>query len=435
MCSRFSWLRAAAAAGLGTLLVLPVACSRVGKGAPVGGSEIPPSKVNLHRNVVLTKAVQQPLVYTVETVGLIEAEGQTELAAGVAGNVDEVNFREGDIVDPSDPEPLVRISVPLYKAAAEAAQFEVRRAETRAEEASKNLALAKRNWGSLSEAEKLQRESADAVAKSELSAAKAALDRALYNQRRSQLMAPYRGRINKRMVTKGSYVEDKSVIATMADLSRLRLTTFIPESATATVRELMDRRERCLRASQVLAGFDSMPGTVWWQIKPGDLPADFDPEFTALPLPKRTFRARVFYLSTVGDSSTHQFECKGEILQAPDSAVLLPGFTARVRVPLETKADAVLVPEEALRSTERGWLVFVPEKRAGKDGQTEWLAKAVAVDPGYHAKGMVEIRKGLNGGEFIIHRGADALEEMGGTPIRVPDEQLELLEKTVSSHQ
>src|SRR5262249_6850845 len=152
-----------------------------------------------------------------------------------------------------DPEPLVRISVPLYKAAAEAAHFEVRRAETRAEEASKNLALAKRNWGSLSEAEKLQRESADAVAKSELSAAKAALDRALYNQRRSQLMAPYRGRINKRMVTKGSYVEDKSVIATMADLSRLRLTTFIPESATATVRELMDRRERCLRASQVLA--------------------------------------------------------------------------------------------------------------------------------------------------------------------------------------
>jgi multidrug efflux system membrane fusion protein len=427
MCSIRRCFRIAVA-GLAALLVIPAGCSRVGKGAPTGGGEVPPSKVNLRRNVVLTKAVQQPLVYTVETVGLIEAEGQTELAAGVAGNVDEVNFREGDIVDPSDLEPLVRISVPLYKAAAEAAQFEVRRAESRAEEARKNLALAKKNWDSLSETEKLQRESADAVARAELSSAKAALDRALYNQKRSQLMAPYRGRINKRMVTKGSYVEDKTVIATMADLSRLRLTTFIPESATATVRELMDRRDRAMAAAQVLAGSDGWPGMAWWYLKACDLPADFDPEFTALPLPKKTFRAKMFYLSTVGDPSTHQFECKAEIMQAPDTAVLLPGFTSRVRVPLETRADAVLVPEEALRSTERGWLVFIPEKRLGKDGQTEWLARAVTVDPGYHAKGMVEIRKGLSGHEFIVHRGADALEEMGGTPIHVPDEQLELLE-------
>lgn len=418
-----------AIACVGSFVLLLASCTRAGKQAPGGGSEVPPSKVNLRRNVELAKVVQRNLVYTVETVGLIDAEGQTDLAAGVPGLVDEVNFREGDIVQPGRGEPLVRISQPLYEAAHKIAQFELQRADGKLAEAKKHFELARKNWDSLSETEKLQREFAVTLADAEVSAAKATLDRAAYNLRRSQVQPPYRGRINKRLVTKGSYVDEKTVVATMADLSHLRLTTYVPESATSTVRDLLDRRDRAFEISRVLSGMDGVGGLVWQHLKASDLPSAFDPEFVAVSLPKHKFRARVFYLSTIGDPTTHQFECKAEIVLTDGSPTLLPGFTARVRIPLETKPNAILVPEEALRSTERGWLVFVPEKRVGKDGKAEWLARRVTVDPGFRSEGMVEIRAGLSGNEWIVRRGADALDEDGGTPLRIPDAQLELLDK------
>src|SRR5262245_12046019 len=52
----------------------------------------PPSQTNLKRNVVLAQADKQSLDYYVETVGALEAEAETNLAAGVAGIVDEVRF-------------------------------------------------------------------------------------------------------------------------------------------------------------------------------------------------------------------------------------------------------------------------------------------------------------------------------------------------------
>src|SRR5882672_171402 len=84
---------------VGALLLLPLiatGCSRHGKAAPVGGSDVPPSKVNLKRNVEMGRAEQRAIVYYVDTVGYVEAEGQTDIAAGVKGIVDEVLFREGD---------------------------------------------------------------------------------------------------------------------------------------------------------------------------------------------------------------------------------------------------------------------------------------------------------------------------------------------------
>src|SRR5262249_51146761 len=85
---------------LGLLMVAAAGCTKQGKAAPVGGSDIPPSKVNLKRNVELTAAQKRSIDYSVETVGVLEAEAQTEIAAGVAGVVDEVLFREGDTVTP-----------------------------------------------------------------------------------------------------------------------------------------------------------------------------------------------------------------------------------------------------------------------------------------------------------------------------------------------
>src|SRR4051794_34388693 len=105
------------------LVAAGAGCGRQGKGAPQGGDGRPPSKVNLKRTVELGRAEQQALVSFVEVVGVLEAEGQTDLAAGVSGLVDEVSFREGDDVNPGTV--LVKVDQRRYVAAAKVAEAEV----------------------------------------------------------------------------------------------------------------------------------------------------------------------------------------------------------------------------------------------------------------------------------------------------------------------
>src|SRR5437763_11981540 len=81
------------------LLALAAGCAKSAKPAPQGGSDVPASKVNLARGVELCQAERRTIISRVDTVGVLEAEGQTDIAAGVSGLVDEVSFREGDLVD------------------------------------------------------------------------------------------------------------------------------------------------------------------------------------------------------------------------------------------------------------------------------------------------------------------------------------------------
>src|SRR5262249_47037309 len=74
-------------------------CSKHGVGSPQGGAVVTPAKAKLKRNVELTQARQEKLASYVETVGILDAENQTDIAAGVPGVVEEVLFREGDWVD------------------------------------------------------------------------------------------------------------------------------------------------------------------------------------------------------------------------------------------------------------------------------------------------------------------------------------------------
>jgi multidrug efflux system membrane fusion protein len=397
------------------LLALAAAgCARHATPAPSGGSDVPPSKVNLKRNVELCKAEQRSLTYTVETVGVLEPEGQTEIAAGVTGIVDEVFFREGDDVSPADPKPLITVDQTKYLANLKMAEAAELRAKANLEMAQDMSNRAQQARQGVSDQERKQTSMTRQMMEAELLSSKASLDMARHNLKRSQVRAPYKGRINARKVTPGTYLEEKTVIATMADLSRLRLVGYVPETAAPTVRAMLAKRES--QEKQVAAAVS--PGTAAVLAEtygPGD------PEFTVLAFPNKPFRARIFYMCSVADPSTHMFECKAEIDTRHLDVELRPGYTARIKFPLATNPDAVLIPEEAIRPTERGWVAFEPVSRPTKDGPPEWVAKARPVEPGYRGNGMVEIRGGLKAGQWIVKRGADALED--GTPLRVPDEQ------------
>jgi hypothetical protein len=239
------------------------------------------------------------------------------------------------------------------------------------------------------------------------------------------------------------------------------------------LRELLrhqDARLEGYRVGLLLTGL-GQPVGVWSSLAGHHLvqkdyvPSGFDPEFELLALPGSTFHARIFYMSTVANPDTHMFEAKAEVLGVSGEALpaflkpaprlasndpkdvaqaglpslsdrqprplskervdrqatsmpFWPGFTAKIRFPLKSNPNACVVPEEAVRASERGFIAFVPVEQKREDGKTEWIARVRTLDLGFRADGWVEVRRGLSAGEWLVRRGAEALED--GTPITFP---------------
>jgi multidrug efflux system membrane fusion protein len=459
-------------AGLALLLALAVslapACGRRGHDAPRGGAVVPPSKVRLKRNVDLVRVKQDKMTSFIDTVGYLDAEGQTEIAAGVSGVVEEVLFREGDwvvrdqtVLTRIDPKKytamLLQAEANLNKARANIQRMEAvaKKAESSIRDAEQTLDLRRvmldniRRAGRSVKMEERQEAQATAemmaarlevarsekavcaadieAAKKEAAAAEAMYDLAKHNFDRSVVRAPYTGQINQRKVTRGSYLEDKTVIATMADLSRLRLVGYIPERATPVVRQMVQREEETRLAfllGGALAGPWSALATTNTDLS-GETPATYKLEFTLRPFPDQTLYGRIFFLSTVANPDTHLFECKAEVPTHGVGAELRPGFTAKIRCPLPGRASTIIVPEEAVRASERGFIAFRPKAVTSKEGQVEYFAEAVSLELGQREPGWVEVLKGLRPGDVVVRKGAEALEE--NTPLAIPEEQLGLL--------
>lgn len=437
--------------------VLLSGCGRHGKEAPQGGSTVTPSQTKLKRNVELGQVTREALQTYVETVGYLEAEGQTEIAAGVSGVVDEVLFREGQVVDQNTV--LVKVDQRRYVTALDVAKAN----EVRAEAAlglSREMERFSRLAGVGSSAEdKVKMTGQARVAEAELVAARSARQLAEHNLYRSQVRAPYAGQINQRRITPGTFLEDKTVIATMADLSRLRLVGYIPEKAAPLVRQML-QQENVMHTSWLVGSWFGNPVTGLAATildHTGEGPAAFRLEFELRPFPRRTFYGRIFYLSTVASPDTHMFECKAEVPGRSPEGELRPGYTARIRCPLPGHGESMVVPEEAVRATEQGDIVFRPRAVRGPDGTVEWVAEAVTLQLGIRRPGSVEVLKmidkneaaresrilhglskgdkegaaevlkGLSAGDWIVRKGAESLEN--GTPIQIPEGQVQELMK------
>jgi RND family efflux transporter MFP subunit len=396
------------------------ACFSAGCGDQAGGAAAPP-RPNLRRGVDLAQAQRRSLDYEVELVGNVEAESQTNVPAGVSGIVDEVFFREGDHVTPDTL--LMTIDQKRYTAALDVTKAN----EDRARE---NLALARdQNERVKAAPTTFSREEAtryallERIADAEHRRAQAERGLAENNLRLSRVKPRYTGQINQKLVTPGTYVEEKTTIATMADLTKLRVVIWVPESDARLVRALYERQAERIKNANLalslgvyLAGpAAELPPVALHLVARNQSLTGFDPEFTTQGTGAARFRTRIFYMATVGSSETHMFECKAEIVGYWPESGLRPGNAARIRFPLRTNANACVIPEEATRATERGFVVFVPEKRAGKDGKEEWVARERVLDLGARSPGWVEVKSGLRPGDWFVHRGADALEN--GTPI------------------
>lgn len=314
----------------------------------------------------------QDVVYEIKAPGTLEAEELVQITAQVEGAVTEVRFHEGDRVGRDtvllriDPE---RYRVELMRADAnyEMALADARRAASdlarREELAKEQLVAAEELNRARQEAERLH---------ADTQSARAAREIAAQNVARANVRPPLAGIINTKTVETGKFVKTGDVLATVVDVSRLRLRFKVSEAESLRAREAQ---------------------TVQFHIS---------------SLGPREFQATLYHVGDLADPATRQVEVLAWI-QNPGE--LKPGFFAEVTLASETRRGALVVPEGAVQASEKGFVTYVVE--GGK-------AKLHPIEIGLRTgTGLVEIRSGVKTGDVVVIEGSDRLTD--GLPVQVAE--------------
>jgi multidrug efflux system membrane fusion protein len=341
--------------------MLPLATSACGRtqGAPAAGRAAPSAV-----RVRVAPAAVQDVVFAVRAVGSLEAEEIVQVTAEVEGAVSQVLFHEGARVSPGTV--LARIDPDRYRLEAERAEATYQKAladQHRAEaDLARREALAR---DALVAAEELNRSRGETERMSaEASGAKAARDWARQNVERSLVRPSRAGVINTRTVETGQFVKAGDVLATLVDVSRLRLRFRVSESESLHANE-----------GQTV-------------------------EFNVAAAGQQEFPARIYHVGETADPATRQVEVLAWV-RNPGS--LKPGFFAEVTLATETRKGAIVVPEGAIQASERGFIVY-----AVSGGKASLRQVQIGLRT---SQGIVEILSGIKPGDSVVIEGSDRLAD------------------------
>ena len=330
---------------------------------------------------VMTIGAEQ-VEYQVAAVGSLEAYEEVSVTARVSGAVDHVRFMEGDYVEAGavlaeiEPERF-RVNVRSARASYERAQAARQDAEAALR---RRVELSERTPGLVREEELQTFRTQAQVAASEAAQAKAALDLAELNQRDAIVRAPFSGIVQSRDVRTGQYLQPGGVIATLVREEPLLLRFQVPEGEAARLEVGMDTHFRLSGGSRDFAA-DII-----------HVAASAHPESRMVPITARVQRAEGEATGTRGDG-------------------LRPGAFAQVRIPVEVRDSAIVIPQLAVRPSERGFLAYIVEE----DKAAERIVRLGMRTP----DGRVEILEGLEAGNQLVVRGTEALR--AGATVKVTE--------------
>lgn len=351
-----------------------LACSGGGeKKGPGGGKGGPPSFP-----VETAKVASRNVEYAVTAVGSVEAFEKVQVTARVAGVVEQVKFVEGESVETGTA--LVEIEPRRYQLAVEAARANVQKAEAAKADAEAALARRKavteKNPGLIPGEEIATFATRVQTAAADVAQARSALDQAELNLRDAFVRAPVAGRIETRTVTTGQFVSPGGVLATLVRRDPLLLRFQVPSEDARNLR----------------------PGLVARFRVPGD---------------QGEFRARITHVAGAAEASSRMVAVTAQVDDSRRAA-LRPGAFADVTVPVGGVARAAVIPQTAIRPSERGFLAFVVE-----DGKARERILTLGLRT---TEGLVEVKGGLKGGEELVVRGAEALREGLAVKVSAPGE-------------
>lgn len=308
-----------------------------------GPGETPaPADQTAERPLVVEVVEVRPtrLAERLTTTGTVRANEQVEVVSEVAGVVSAIHFDEGSRVQGGDL--LVELVDTELQAQRDRVAYRLRLAESR--EARQRELLAQ---GVVSDQEY-------DVADNELNVLRAELRLVEAQLEKTRIRAPFAGMVGLRFVSRGSLVTPQTRIASLQDVSRVKIDFSVPEAHVGAVR----------------------PGqSVQFRVKGG----------------ARTRLAEVYAVEPRIDPETRSLIARAT---APnDDGALLPGAFAEVTLTIAEADDALVVPSLAVVPELGGAKVFVID-----DG----VARPRDVSTGIRTDTDVQITKGLAPGDRVI---------------------------------
>jgi multidrug efflux system membrane fusion protein len=340
-------------------------------GAPGGG------RGPMQFPVEVAQVESRDVEYVVSAVGSVEAFERVQITARVAGVVERVSFTEGQTVKKG--EVLAEIEPTRYSLAVASAKAALEKAQAMASEAqagAQRRATVNEQRPGLLPAEELESFQTRArTAAAEVSAAKAALDQAELNLRDAYVKAPMDGVLQTRTVQTGQYVQPGYVMATLLRREPLLLRFRVPEADVARLKAGMEAR------------------------------------FT-VRTDGNTYRGKITHVAAAADDQSRMVPVTAEVT-GKEAEALRPGAfaTVSVSVPVETSQGSPVIPQTAVRPSERGFLAFVVEGDKARERVLELGMRT--------ADGRVEVKGGVKPGETLVVRGAEALKD--GVPVRIAE--------------
>jgi membrane fusion protein (multidrug efflux system) len=190
---------------------------------------------------------------------------------------------------------------------------------------------------------------------------------------KTQILAPFPGKIGLNKVDVGAFVTPATILTSIQDVSLVEINFTVPEKYAAEVKE-------------------------------GQL-IQFTTETSNLP-----FQGKIVATEQHTDLNTRSLAVKA--ISSNRDGKLIPGSSTKVIFTLHVNTDGIVVPTEALIPTPKGYALF-----AVKNGKADWRE----VKTGVRTKATIQIHEGLSIGDTVIT--SNLLRLGPGVPIQVANAQ------------
>ncbi len=300
--------------------------------------------------VQVSDVLVQDMPVQINTLAQLLAIDAADISSEINGTIESIHFEEGHAVQQGDL--LIKLNDATQTALLEQAQAQQDLTEIDYERL-KNLYAR-----GATPKQELDRAEADLkVAQANTSLAKAELDK-------TNIVAPFTGRLGERNISIGQYVSSGDKLLTIVDKTIIKIQYAVPQQYLAQV-------ELGAPVSFITSAF-----------------------------PTEAFTGQVDFISPSVDASTRTLLAEAIFNNADER--LSPGLSGQITQVLSIIEDAISIPEEALVPTITGYEVYEV-----LDGH----ANSKAVKIGSRSGGMVHITDGIGADDIIITQGQHNLRD------------------------
>ena len=310
-------------------------------------------------------AVMAPWQSTVTAVGSLRASSGADLAAELAGVVDQIHFESGQTVAAGTV--LLRLrandddaKLKQLQATADLDQITYERDQRQLRVQGVAQATVDTDLGTLK------------AARAQVAAQQAVMDEKI-------VRAPFAGRLGVRQVDLGQYIAAGTAIVTLQALDPMFVDFYLPQQALGQIAD----------GQSVEVNVDAYPG--------------------------RPFAGKVTALNSKVDATSRMLQVRASVAN-PDGA-LLPGMFATVSVTTGAPRQLVTIPLAAVAYNPYGSLVYLVQSGQDTAGHAQLAVRQQFVTTGPTRGDQVSILKGVAAGDTVVTAGQMKLHN--GSTIKV----------------